>query len=114
MLFKRIDACCKEHDTCPFSIEPWAEQEGIVNDSIFTLSSCDCDKDFFTCLDNIKGRTANAIKFGFTFFVSQCIDHDYKKVCVKNTPLIGCSKYEYDPTQPKTKVFQKLDNFHHV
>ncbi|XP_014237943.1 uncharacterized protein LOC106659773 isoform X1 [Trichogramma pretiosum] len=60
------DACCREHDHCPQTIEPQQCIHGICNKSPFTRSHCDCDAKFRRCLQTINTEVANTL--GALFF----------------------------------------------
>ncbi|XP_054010030.1 acidic phospholipase A2 PA4-like, partial [Hylaeus anthracinus] len=60
------DACCREHDHCPITIEPKECMPGICNRSPFTRSHCDCDAKFRRCLQNLNTEVANTL--GALFF----------------------------------------------
>lgn len=60
------DACCREHDHCPFTIAPQQCIHGICNNSPFTRSHCDCDAKFRRCLQNLNTEVANTL--GALFF----------------------------------------------
>ncbi|XP_034181167.1 group 3 secretory phospholipase A2 isoform X2 [Osmia lignaria lignaria] len=60
------DACCREHDHCPYVISPQECIHGICNNSPFTRSHCDCDAKFRRCLQNLNTEVANTL--GALFF----------------------------------------------
>lgn len=60
------DACCREHDHCPFTIASGQCIHGICNNSPFTRSHCDCDAKFRRCLQNLNTEVANTL--GALFF----------------------------------------------
>uniref|UniRef100_A0A348G5X0 Phospholipase A2 n=1 Tax=Odontomachus monticola TaxID=613454 RepID=A0A348G5X0_ODOMO len=60
------DACCREHDHCPFTIAPQECIHGICNNSPFTRSHCDCDAKFRRCLQKLNTEVANTL--GALFF----------------------------------------------
>ncbi|XP_077260986.1 phospholipase A2 isoform X1 [Temnothorax americanus] len=60
------DACCREHDHCPYTIAPQQCIHGICNNSPFTRSHCDCDAKFRRCLQNLNTEVANTL--GALFF----------------------------------------------
>ena len=113
-LFMRTDACCRAHDSCPDGIPAQEEEYGLLNNGIFTRSSCDCDKNFYHCLKEANSLIATDI--GTTYFNilrPQCFKKDY--------PIVGCEKYarrrllndkceeySYNRTQPET--MQWFDN----
>jgi len=42
--------CCKEHDTCPYTIQGFQTKYNLYNFRFYTLSHCECDDIFRTCL----------------------------------------------------------------
>ncbi|XP_039310282.1 phospholipase A(2) isoform X1 [Solenopsis invicta] len=74
------DACCREHDHCPFTIAPQQCIHGICNNSPFTRSHCDCDAKFRRCLQNLNTEVANTL--GALFFnVIQVICFKERRPC---------------------------------
>lgn len=113
-LFERTDACCRAHDSCPEGIPAQEERYGLMNNGIFTRSSCQCDKSFYHCLKQADSLIAT--KIGTTYFNvlrPQCFRKYY--------PIVGCAeyaghrllydkceKYRFNRTEPKT--MQWFDN----
>lgn len=85
-VFKRTDACCREHDNCFSNIVADEEKDGLLNNGLFTRSHCSCDKAFYDCLKN--ARSIIATKIGITYFDilnPQCFMEDY--------PIVNCTKH---------------------
>lgn len=87
-LFKKTDACCRNHDHCNISIPAQSQEYGLTNNGIFTRSFCECDHEFYNCLKNVSSVTSNGI--GTTYFNvlrPQCFADYY--------PIIGCQEYSW-------------------
>ncbi|XP_076281922.1 phospholipase A2-like [Lasioglossum baleicum] len=85
-VFKRTDACCRNHDHCNNTIAAQSQAHGLINNGIFTRSLCHCDHEFYSCLKNASSIISKEI--GTTYFNilrPQCFDENY--------PIIGCQKY---------------------
>lgn len=41
---QELDACCRDHDCCPFVIPPFSKKLGIFNYRFHSLLHCDCDQ----------------------------------------------------------------------
>lgn len=41
---QELDACCRDHDCCPFVIPPFSNKFGIFNYRFHSLLHCDCDQ----------------------------------------------------------------------
>jgi hypothetical protein len=39
-----LDACCRDHDCCPFMIPPFSNRFGVFNYRFHSLIHCDCDQ----------------------------------------------------------------------
>jgi len=77
-LFPRLDRCCRNHDNCPNTIAPLHRKHGVINHTLYTMSHCNCDRRFWSCLKNVGG--INATLVGNTFFNTlrtKC----FRKVC---------------------------------
>lgn len=98
------DACCREHDHCPFTIAPRQCIHGICNNSPFTRSHCDCDAKFRRCLQNLNTEVANTL--GALFF------NVIQVTCFKERrPCSQWQRYIFDLRE--YKVFKILQlNFH--
>ncbi|XP_076247676.1 phospholipase A2-like [Calliopsis andreniformis] len=107
-LFERTDACCRAHDSCPDAILAQEQKDGLLNNGIFTRSSCECDIAFYDCLKEANSLIATNIGTTyFNFLRPQCFKKDYpvkgcKKYAGKRLLNDKCEEYIYDTTGPKT------------
>uniref|UniRef100_A0A3P9BLR5 phospholipase A2 n=1 Tax=Maylandia zebra TaxID=106582 RepID=A0A3P9BLR5_9CICH len=65
-VFSETDRCCREHDQCRHTILSFHSEFGIFNSNIFTMSHCDCDNKFRSCLVEADDGIADVV--GYTFF----------------------------------------------
>ncbi|CAK9802498.1 Phospholipase A2 [Anthophora quadrimaculata] len=113
-LFETTDGCCREHDFCSDVILTEEKRDGLINNGIFTRSSCDCDGEFYRCLKNASNVVASNIgKTYFNILRPQCFQTYYSiQGCRKYSGrrLINdkCEQYVYNVTLPET--VQWFDN----
>ncbi|XP_034048280.1 group 3 secretory phospholipase A2-like [Thalassophryne amazonica] len=80
--FSETDICCREHDLCEHNIPSFHSDFGLFNTNLFTISHCDCDKKFRSCLMAAEGRLPDAV--GYTFFnllKVNCFEFTYQLQC---------------------------------
>ncbi|KAM9734552.1 group 3 secretory phospholipase A2 isoform 1-T1 [Menidia menidia] len=65
-VFSDTDGCCREHDQCQNTILSFHSGFGVFNSNIFTMSHCDCDHRFRSCLRAANDSIADVV--GYTFF----------------------------------------------
>uniref|UniRef100_A0A3B5R1E4 phospholipase A2 n=1 Tax=Xiphophorus maculatus TaxID=8083 RepID=A0A3B5R1E4_XIPMA len=65
-VFSDTDSCCREHDQCKHTILSFQSDFGVFNSNIFTMSHCDCDNKFRSCLMEANDSIADVV--GYTFF----------------------------------------------
>lgn len=113
-LFKKTDACCRDHDNCFSDIAAGEEKYGLLNNGLFTRSHCMCDNAFFNCLKDAHSIVAT--KIGITYFDilnPQCFADDYPIVnCTKHSSrsLIDDKCIEYNQDYKQEKRMQWFDN----
>ncbi|XP_057333591.1 phospholipase A2-like [Microplitis mediator] len=112
--FKLTDACCRQHDKCPFNIGSGQSFGNLKNNGAFTRSWCACDQDFYNCLKSANNIIAREIgQTYFTVLGPQCVDYNYPSKCVKNSSVLDftgrkCVEYKYDESQEQ--ILQWKDN----
>ncbi|XP_065667179.1 acidic phospholipase A2 PA4-like [Hydra vulgaris] len=87
------DLCCKNHDHCPLFIPRWKSKYNLLNWRPYTISSCDCDRKFKSCLKNDSSVTANDIdRIYFSILEVPCFNIEYKvaKKCLDKTWFLVC------------------------
>ncbi|XP_071947238.1 uncharacterized protein [Antedon mediterranea] len=91
------DVCCRDHDYCKISIHSFDYGYGYYNLDVKTISHCDCDREFFSCLRLINSPKAQMVLGIYQFFQKNCFDVEEKFRCVEwNWGL--CVKEDTVPT----------------
>ncbi|XP_072456000.1 group 3 secretory phospholipase A2 [Notamacropus eugenii] len=118
-LFQGPDLCCRDHDLCEHNIEPFQYNYGIRNYHFHTISHCDCDSRFHSCLQSQQDAISDFV--GTTFFnlleipcfvleeKEECIQWYWWGGCKKHGPiprarLVRQSRYNVTRTQPGHRV----------
>ncbi|CAB1419143.1 unnamed protein product [Pleuronectes platessa] len=81
-LFSDTDSCCREHDQCKDTILSFHSEFGVFNSNIFTMSHCDCDNKFRSCLTEANDRISDVV--GYTFFnllKMHCFEFSHRLQC---------------------------------
>ncbi|KAK3550224.1 hypothetical protein QTP86_021249 [Hemibagrus guttatus] len=85
-LFEETDKCCREHDHCKQTIASFEFGFGIFNSNFFTLSHCDCDSKFRSCLHNAKDRMSDMVGYGyFNVLKMRCFEFSQRMECAERT-----------------------------
>lgn len=75
------DKCCRTHDHCKFYIPAMSNRYDLFNYRPYTLSHCNCDRRFRTCLKMANDEDANTIgKLFFNLVQTQCFVLTKKEV----------------------------------
>ncbi|XP_074125586.1 group 3 secretory phospholipase A2 [Sminthopsis crassicaudata] len=93
-LFQGPDLCCREHDLCAQNIAPFQYNYGIRNYRFHTISHCDCDSRFRSCLQRQQDAISDFV--GTTFFnllEIPCFVLEEKEACIQWYWWGGCKKY---------------------
>uniref|UniRef100_A0A915IXZ2 Phospholipase A2 n=1 Tax=Romanomermis culicivorax TaxID=13658 RepID=A0A915IXZ2_ROMCU len=91
----REDVCCKTHDLCPYSIPGFSSRYNLFNYRFHTLSHCDCDKLFMSCLKQSRTTSADIIgKVYFNVVSTQCFELKLEKTCAKRTWWGTCDRQQ--------------------
>ncbi|XP_044587115.1 phospholipase A2-like [Cotesia glomerata] len=101
-VFSQTDICCRQHDSCPYSIQAGESMGSLKNIGIFTRSACSCDYEFYKCLKKVN--TLISTNIGTTYFNilrPQCFGFHY--------PIMACEKYDSSRRTEKKCVQYKLD-----
>jgi len=105
-----LDACCRDHDLCPDDLEPGQTRHNITNDSPFTMSHCDCNNKFRSCLVTVGSPEAKEVgQAYFSTGLFQCYRLDKPVIqCKEWAGLLtqACQTYEYnDKGTPRWQIF---------
>ncbi|KAM4634587.1 group 3 secretory phospholipase A2 [Polymixia lowei] len=83
-VFAETDSCCREHDQCKDTILSFQSNFGVFNSHIFTMSHCDCDNRFHSCLMEANDSISDVV--GYTFF------NLLKMYCFEFTRKLQCTQ----------------------
>ncbi|XP_065365242.1 uncharacterized protein GIIIspla2 [Calliphora vicina] len=76
------DKCCRTHDHCKLYIPAMSNRFDLFNYRPYTLSHCNCDRRFRTCLKMASDEDANTIgKLFFNLVQTQCFVLTKEVVC---------------------------------
>ncbi|XP_053595762.1 phospholipase A2 [Microplitis demolitor] len=101
-VFSQTDICCRQHDSCPYSMGAGESMGLLKNIGIFTRSACSCDYEFYKCLKKVN--TVISTNIGTTYFNilrPQCFGFHY--------PIMSCEKYDSSRRTEKKCIQYKLD-----
>merc|ERR1712050_298735 len=102
------DLCCREHDHCPDNIGAFQSKYGIWNWRPYTLSPCDCDNKFLTCMTNNKDLiSTNIAELFFNTLKVPCFREDGSLERSTFTPLVKVLRSS-DPSSLKHGTFSVL------
>uniref|UniRef100_A0A3B5MVG4 phospholipase A2 n=1 Tax=Xiphophorus couchianus TaxID=32473 RepID=A0A3B5MVG4_9TELE len=94
-VFSDTDSCCREHDQCKHTILSFQSDFGVFNSNIFTMSHCDCDNKFRSCLMEANDSIADVV--GYTFFnllKMHCFTFSHRVQCAERNWFGICTKRE--------------------
>ncbi|KAM7350348.1 phospholipase A2 group III [Cochliomyia hominivorax] len=87
------DKCCRTHDHCKLYIPGMSNRFDLFNYRPYTLSHCNCDRRFRTCLKMANDEDANTIgKLFFNLVQTQCFILAKEVVCQQRAPNGTCLK----------------------
>uniref|UniRef100_A0A3Q3WSW3 phospholipase A2 n=1 Tax=Mola mola TaxID=94237 RepID=A0A3Q3WSW3_MOLML len=96
-VFAETDSCCREHDHCKHTILSFHSDFGLFNSNIFTMSHCDCDNKFHSCLKEAKDSISDVV--GYTFFnllKMHCFDFSHRLQCAQRNWFGMCKESKMD------------------
>ncbi|XP_061589960.1 group 3 secretory phospholipase A2 [Cololabis saira] len=115
-VFSNTDGCCREHDQCKHTILSFHSQFGVFNSNIFTMSHCDCDNKFRSCLQEANDRISGVV--GYTFFnllKMHCFTFSHQLQCAQRNWFGMCKETQvalYADVHPPT-VFESAEPTDH-
>ncbi|XP_068562523.1 group 3 secretory phospholipase A2-like [Cebidichthys violaceus] len=81
-IFAETDSCCREHDHCNHTIPAKQTRFGVDNDYWFTMSHCDCDNKFHSCLMQANESISDGLGHGyFNLGAVHCFEFTQKHPC---------------------------------
>ncbi|KAF6715703.1 Group 3 secretory phospholipase A2 [Oryzias melastigma] len=105
-VFSDTDSCCREHDQCQHTILSFQSEFGVFNSNIFTMSHCDCDNRFHSCLKEANDSISDVV--GYTFFnllKMHCFTFSHRLQCAKRNWFGMCKESQmalYADVHPPT------------
>lgn len=91
----RADRCCREHDHCPFTIEAFQKKFHLFNYRLHTLSHCECDERFRSCLKMTNNGASHMVgKLYFNVVQTKCFVFKHREVCEKRSWWGKCIQRE--------------------
>jgi len=76
--------CCREHDTCPFTIQGFQTKYNMYNFRFYTISHCECDDIFRTCLRMANTDQSNLVgRLYFNYIGMKCFVFKRETVCAE-------------------------------
>ncbi|CAN7941901.1 unnamed protein product [Ixodes pacificus] len=78
----RADRCCRDHDHCPFTIEAFKKKFHLFNYRFHTVSHCECDERFRSCLKMGNNAASHMVgKLYFNIVQTKCFTFKKQDVC---------------------------------
>lgn len=88
-----VDRCCRQHDHCPRIIEAFSKKYNYFNYRFHTLSECECDERFRTCLKRVNNAPSNLVgKLFFNVVQMKCFTLKSEETCIKKSWWGRCIK----------------------
>lgn len=89
------DKCCRAHDFCTVTIEGLSSNYNYFNYRLHTLSHCECDDQFHTCLKTSGDEVSEMVgKLFFNVIANKCFILGKTKVCTKRSWWGRCISYK--------------------
>ncbi|XP_040012640.1 group 3 secretory phospholipase A2 isoform X2 [Xiphias gladius] len=92
-VFEDTDSCCREHDQCKHTILSFQSEFGVFNSNIFTMSHCECDNKFRSCLMEANDSISDVV--GYTFFnllKMHCFEFSHRLQCTQRNWFGMCKE----------------------
>ena len=91
----RTDNCCRHHDSCPVTITTFSKKFELRNYYLSTISLCQCDEAFRSCLKHDGSQMSMKIgKWYFNDLSIPCFELKEAMVCKQKTWWGRCIKEE--------------------
>uniref|UniRef100_A0A1I8MX66 phospholipase A2 n=1 Tax=Musca domestica TaxID=7370 RepID=A0A1I8MX66_MUSDO len=86
-----VDKCCRKHDHCKVYIPAMSIRYGAFNYRPYTLSHCNCDRRFRTCLKMAGDEDSKTIgQFFFNIVQMKCFTLSKERICEERSDDGGC------------------------
>lgn len=80
------DRCCRQHDKCPHVITGFTSMYHLFNYRYHSISHCECDERFRTCLKKVNNAPSNMVgKLFFNIVQMKCFILKPEQVCIKRS-----------------------------
>ncbi|XP_070780223.1 group 3 secretory phospholipase A2-like [Enoplosus armatus] len=92
-ILAETDSCCREHDHCNFTLPPSGSDHGVFNNRGYTMSHCDCDNKFRSCLMEAGDRMSDVV--GRTYFdrlKTHCFEFSHQLQCTQRNWFGMCKE----------------------
>jgi len=87
------DRCCREHDHCPYTILGFTTKYNLFNHRFYTISHCECDDIFRTCLKMKNSESATIVgQLYFNYIGMKCFTFKKEQVCAERTWWGRCTR----------------------
>lgn len=100
-IFPTTDRCCRAHDQCPLVIEPFKTRFGLFNFRLYSVSECNCDQAFRSCLQLEGSSNSKSVgQIFFNFFKIPCFEvsvNDWTQECIERNWWLTCRKWQHVP-----------------
>lgn len=99
------DQCCRAHDLCDDNLASGETRNNLTNDSSFTKLNCQCDQEFYECLEKVDSVVSNTVgRLYFNVLGRECYTYDHPYTVCKTHKIFlraMCKEYEKDTSAPK-------------
>jgi len=91
-----VDLCCQEHDHCAYTIEGFTTKYKLFNYRFHTISHCECDDRFRTCLRATRSEPGDMLgRLYFHVIGMKCFIFQYDTECEERTWWGKCTKQRF-------------------
>ncbi|XP_041097255.1 protein PROCA1 [Polyodon spathula] len=93
--FAETDKCCRVHDHCQHTIQPFSSKYGLRNYRWYMICHCDCDNALKECLRKVNDTASRVIGQAFFNVIEvPCFEFRYEEQCVERVWYGWCNKYD--------------------
>jgi len=87
------DQCCRDHDHCPWTIEGMTTKYNMYNYRMTTISHCECDDIFRTCLRMASSPAADVVgELFFNYLGMKCFIFKRETYCAQRAWWGKCER----------------------
>ena len=87
------DNCCRHHDSCPVKIDHFSQKFELYNYYPYTISLCQCDEAFRSCLQQDGSQMSAKIgQMYFNILKTPCFELKQDMICQQKTFWGRCIK----------------------